>query len=294
MFSNQIIGGNMTQGSSKSKELFTAISDGDNAKVKELLAQDKSVLNERNNNGYTPLTYAVTNINLEIVKTLVDNKADLNAQNSEGQTAAYLAATLLGNDEITQYLLNNGADVNIPESQRGNTIMHFVASVDPNHVGGENALSNIINHLVTECGADINKKNLDGNTPLLIAASKKKFATVDALIQNGADQNIQNSDGRSFAHYAAPDLNIKYSKKLSKEGADLSLKDKDGKTAADVAFDSGRTHAAGFLKAEAATQQKADDMINHLKNSHTTQSVNKPTVPSTRSNIKRQNTFKGF
>ncbi|MFO8042099.1 MAG: ankyrin repeat domain-containing protein [Alkalispirochaeta sp.] len=58
----------------------------------------------------TPLRYAISNEDYEMVRFLVENGADVNQANGSGWTPIMTAARV-GNREILQYLLDEGADV---------------------------------------------------------------------------------------------------------------------------------------------------------------------------------------
>jgi ankyrin repeat protein len=96
------------------------------------------------------------------------------------------------------------------------------------------------------CGADIGAQDLEGNTPLHIAAasahhadslahdltstpSRPDAACVRFLLQSGADIKALNRAGMTPAHFAAANGSVAALQLLVDYGADLSLRDAAGK-----------------------------------------------------------------
>ena len=69
---------------------------------------------------------------LEAVKVLVELGADVNATNMSGQTAMHNAA-FLGEDEIIQFLADNGAEVDV-EDEFGQTPWTMARGIIPSEV----------------------------------------------------------------------------------------------------------------------------------------------------------------
>lgn len=69
-------------------------------------------MNERDENGETPLFYAIRSGKIDAVKVLIDHGANVNAQNSSGTTPLLSAAYLAGEAgrEMCTLLIQKGAD----------------------------------------------------------------------------------------------------------------------------------------------------------------------------------------
>lgn len=94
---------------------------------------------------------------IQNVKELLESYPELiNEKNGEGLTALHYACDR-GNLEMVQFLVEEGANVNIQDSY-GETPLHVAKIADE---------LEIINYLITK-GADMNKKNIDGFTPYSI------------------------------------------------------------------------------------------------------------------------------
>ena len=91
-------------------ELLKAVLAGDVVKVKALIEEGADV-NAKNENGWSPLHWAVMLEHKEIVELLIAHGADVNAKNKWGWTPLHMAA-LFCRTEIAKFLLSHGADVN--------------------------------------------------------------------------------------------------------------------------------------------------------------------------------------
>lgn len=83
--------------------------------------------NLTDNHGRTALMGAAFKGDIEAVKVLIeDHRTNINLQNHAGQTAA-MYASLFGQQEILEYLVQQGADLNIKDN-RGNTVESLAES----------------------------------------------------------------------------------------------------------------------------------------------------------------------
>ena len=57
--------------------------------------------------------------------------------------------------------------------------------------------------LTHTAGADVEKADVYGNTPLLVAADSGRRACVERLLEAGADKDAQSADGETALHTAA-------------------------------------------------------------------------------------------
>jgi ankyrin repeat protein len=97
-------------------------------------------------------------------------------------------------------------------------------------------------------GIDINAKEEDGRTALLIAAEKGDAEMVALLADSGADVNASDVDGYTALMYAAYKGNLELTDFLLDHGADVHAKDKDGWPALRIALLRGKAEVAELLK----------------------------------------------
>lgn len=80
-------------------------------------------------------------------------------------------------------------------------------------------------------GFNVNAKDKDGYTALLITAEKGDIEIAKLLVEKGADVNAKDKDGYTALMYVAYAGNLEIAKMLIKNGADVHVRDKDGWTA---------------------------------------------------------------
>jgi hypothetical protein len=93
------------------RELLDAASDGDAARVKELLRKGANV-NARDESGHTPLHHAAYRGHAEVAELLLERGADVNARDKDGHTPLHWAAAE-GYADVARLLLERGADPSI-------------------------------------------------------------------------------------------------------------------------------------------------------------------------------------
>jgi ankyrin repeat protein len=214
--------------------------------VKQHLAAGTDV-DARDAEDKTPLQHAVYWGPKEIVALLIAKGADVNANDNAGETSLHWAV-VGGKKEIVAALINNGANVNA-KNDEGETPLDFaptkpeIADLLSKHggkTGGElppatllQALNRVdlegIKDLLAK-GADVNAKDDDGGTPLLIAVTLGNKEIAALLIANGADVNAKDPRGTTPLHGAALRGHKEIVKLLIAKGADVNAKSVDGFT----------------------------------------------------------------
>ena len=94
-------------------ELIDAIDEGDIDRLNKLLSDKNIDINETDDDGFTPLMFACSEGNEEIVKLLVKSGADLNLQDNYGETCLMKVDSpdsIEKANKITKYLIENRAN----------------------------------------------------------------------------------------------------------------------------------------------------------------------------------------
>uniref|UniRef100_A0A8C2TI36 Kinase D interacting substrate 220 n=1 Tax=Coturnix japonica TaxID=93934 RepID=A0A8C2TI36_COTJA len=191
-----------------SQSLLTYAEEGNVPALKALLEKCRDV-DERNENGQTPLMLAAEQGNLEIVQELLKKGANCNLEDAdnwtalisaakEGHTAivaellsygvnlehrdlggwtALMWASYKGRTEVAKLLLEKGANPNITGMQY--SVYPIIWAAGRGH-------SDIV-HLLLQHGAKVNCSDKYGTTPLVWAARKGHLDCVKYLLQMGAD-----------------------------------------------------------------------------------------------------------
>jgi cytohesin len=140
-------------------DLFTAISLGQTAVVRQILTATPEMANRKDYQGITALDRAVNWDRVEIVAALLAAGADVNALNDSRASALHQAACL-GRDEIARVLIAHKADVNAGELYWA-TPLHEAAR----------HLNQGVARLLLDAGANPDTKDGQGDTPRDLARS---------------------------------------------------------------------------------------------------------------------------
>jgi ankyrin repeat protein len=84
-------------------------------------------INTQDARGRTPLHWAASRGQVEIVRMLIDAKANLNLQSITGDTPLHWA-TLYGQEKIVKMLIDAGADLNV-QDEEGYTPLHYIKDI---------------------------------------------------------------------------------------------------------------------------------------------------------------------
>ena len=167
-----------------------------------------------NQDNQTALMLASYVGSLEIAELLIEHKADVNVvENFRGQTALMWAAGE-NHPAVAELLVEHGADVTVQaKSDDWPRQMTSEPRAQFRPTGGLTALLYAARSGCTRCaiaiveaGADINRPNPDGITPLINALDNKSFDIAMYLIDQGAKVDVWDMNGRTPL-YVAVDMN---------------------------------------------------------------------------------------
>jgi len=193
-------------------------------------------VNHRNDDGSTPLQWAVYDANTAEVQRLLKAGANVSLANNYGASPMSLAAED-GNAAILKLLLDAGANADSPNPE-GQTALMAVA-----RTGNVEAAQLLIKH-----GAKVDaKENWGGQTALMWASARRHPAMIELLLANGAKVDARSIDRDYQRHvtaegrpksldsggftpllYAARENCLACVDVLLKHGADINLPDPDG------------------------------------------------------------------
>ena len=152
--------------------------DRDRPDMVQMLIRAGANVKAANRYGATPLWLASVNGNPKTIAMLLEGGADAGSANADGETALMVAART-GKTDAVNLLLARGADPNAKEGWRGQTALMWAAA--EGHAA-------VIDLLVGR-GADLKMRSNAGFTALLFAAREGRIAAVEALLKAGADMN---------------------------------------------------------------------------------------------------------
>jgi len=230
-------------------------------------------INQKDNEGYTPLHDAVLLSEHNLTKMLIQNGADPTIRTEEGMNALELCIEYdnnLKNSEVKikttirrniKTLLDSGMSLNDTSLdgksylrkaiEKNNLYLLKLAIAEKTdftlvdkeknqliHYAAEEINMNVIKMLACN-GVDINAKNSESKNPLMILA-QKGFLSEDLLrfaIDKGLDVNSQDKQGNTILHYAVAKLQLGNNhliKVLLERGADATIMNKKKKTPIDI------------------------------------------------------------
>ncbi|MEK6982505.1 MAG: ankyrin repeat domain-containing protein [Candidatus Micrarchaeota archaeon] len=208
--------------------------------VIKLLIENGAKVNAMDAEGNRPLMWAASMGSIDMVKLLIEKGADVNGINFESRTPLIYARN---NSKICKILLENGANVNAIDQYGASaliyssnaykekmTIQKWISEKGENWahlVEGTEFLKSVVAtqletiKVLLDNGADVNARDVEGNTSLIRAASEgvQWFGTerkeiIELLLRYGADPKIEDNFGLTAAYYASALRNTKTAKLL--------------------------------------------------------------------------------
>lgn len=171
--------------------LLQASRYGDAAMISALL-EGGAKLTEASAGAEPPLLAAARSGSVDAIKVLLDAGADANGVEPVDHQTALMWAVAEGHLQAAKTLIDAGADVNrqarlseLTERKNadfpsgGFAALHWAA-----RNGDEPMISLLLEH-----GADINARNGDTSTPMMLAIVNDRFDIAASLLQRGADAN---------------------------------------------------------------------------------------------------------
>jgi len=205
------------------------------------------------------------------INAFLDGGINPNAQNESDGRTPLISAAARGNLEVTNVLLQRGADVNVKDKKGYTALFHAIeamyedvalAILDHPNFDPENRGLNGVTALMSYAwrdnkdavqkllhrGANVNAQDNDGDAALHGVAKSGNVEIIDMLLEKGADPNLKNKLGGTPLMWAAVFGHETAVQRLLERGADPSLKDADGMTALDWAVKNKRDGVVKLLK----------------------------------------------
>ena len=177
--------------------------------------------------GYVDTLYALKEL---------DTAVDFNKANKEGVTPCHIAAWE-GKSESLRVLVELGADVNAVNKD-GVTSCHFALQKGYIHV---------LNMLVEQLGAEVNKFDNRGRSLFHQAAEFDYVKALRPLQKLGADINQADKQGNTPCHIAARYGHVEALRTLYELGADFNKANNNGATPFHIAAEYGRCNVLDVL-----------------------------------------------
>ncbi|MBO9497203.1 ankyrin repeat domain-containing protein [Thalassotalea sp. G20_0] len=239
------------------------------------LEKDKTLANQPYRSALTGhpeylLAVALKHQHTDLARTLIDHGADVNAADGKGQTPLHITAAN-GDKTCLKKLIEKGAKVNATNNN-GETALHIATKIsktkgrqqcaamgiditgtlingktfDNYTIEKENDIG-CLRELADNRGVDINARDNDGITPLMIAALWGKLDHMTYLLER-ADFNIADNSGNTALHLAACWGQTDCLRKLLDKKVDVNVKTHiDGATPLHMAAQNGHIESVKEL-----------------------------------------------
>uniref|UniRef100_A0A3Q2LE89 Fibronectin type III and ankyrin repeat domains 1 n=1 Tax=Equus caballus TaxID=9796 RepID=A0A3Q2LE89_HORSE len=171
--------------------LMVAAQKGFTRLVKILVSNGTDV-NLKNGSGKDSLMLACYAGHLEVVKYLRRHGASWETRDLGGCTALHWAADG-GHCNVIEWMLKDGCEVDAVDTGSGWTPLMRVSAVS----GNQGVAS-----LLIDAGADVNVRDKDGKTPLMVAVLNNHEELVQLLLDKGADASVKNEFGKGVLEMA--------------------------------------------------------------------------------------------
>jgi len=138
--------------------------------------------------AHTALMEAALRGEASVVNALLDRGAAINAADEDQRQALHYAAKNEQRDgSVVRLLLEHGADPLALSKEGVTPLMEAVSGM-----GGGTVINAVA---MIAYAKEVNQRDMDGNTALLIASTEANTVVVRALLRAGADPNVANNKG---------------------------------------------------------------------------------------------------
>ncbi|EHA8587864.1 ankyrin repeat domain-containing protein 17 [Cocos nucifera] len=175
--------------------LIFAARFGDIEALEVLLMQPVVNIDEQDENGFSPVMVAAKEGNVDAFRFLVFAGADVKLRNRAGETAVMLSQSNGNSDLFEQVMLEFALEKG---NAGGFHALHYAAR------RGDLAAV----RLLTSRGCDVDMRDGDGYTPLMLAAREGHGEVCELLIASGARCNIKTERGETALSLAR--MNVKF------------------------------------------------------------------------------------
>ncbi|XP_066998257.1 kinase D-interacting substrate of 220 kDa B [Anabrus simplex] len=262
--------------------------------LQNFLENKRVQVDDRDENGSTPLIYAATKGKLQFLRELINHGADVNAEDSDGWTAL-LCAAKEGYRDICAELLEHGADIEHRDMGGWTPLMwatykghaEVVALLLENkaevNAHGNYHISSLlwaagrgyakIARMLIRHGAKVNVGDKYGTTALVWACRKGNAEIVDCLLKAGANVDTAGMYSWTPLLVATMGNHVEVVNLLLEHKPNVNALDKDGCTALTIACKEGYHEIAAALLNVGAyinIQDRAGDtnLIHAVKGGH--------------------------
>ncbi|XP_048246396.1 ankyrin repeat domain-containing protein 17-like [Haliotis rufescens] len=219
-------------------------------KVFDLLVSKHCNMSMVDDSGRNILHFACFSDNAQIVEYILSHHiADINSRNKDGLTPVMIAACQ-GQKKVFDLLCGKGCDLNLTD-HKDRTILHAACYGDNVH---------IVEHLLLHEIVDINSRDENGHTPVIVAAQEGESKVFNLLVNKHCDLSVLNNDNYTILHVASNGGSVRIVKRiLSRNVADKDSSGNNGVTPIMVAAENGHKNVFDLLVNKGCSLTTVDD-----------------------------------
>ncbi|KAK6532281.1 hypothetical protein TWF281_006472 [Arthrobotrys megalospora] len=228
--------------------LYFAVDEGRPLLVKALIKHGANVNIKSREGLWTPLRQSVRKGYLEITEILLNAGADPNAADNEGITCFH-GCWVTGSVSLASLLLDHGADINAKRNDQF-TMLHYAC------FEGRNDLAEFL----VKNGANMEDETKEGYSPLQLTILRNHWGIAEMLIKNSADVNHKNRRSWTPLHRAANMGHTRIVEILvAQKGIDLEARNDVFTTAVNDAVKNNRHEVVRILAKAGANLETTSD-----------------------------------
>jgi ankyrin repeat protein len=284
---------NAQEGKGGQTALMWAISERHSAVAEELLRHGADV-NARSKTGFTALMFAAQQGDLDATRILLDAKASPNDVIPKSGATPLIIASAIGHPDVVALLLDKGADPNVVDANGFTSLHHAVRDSDYGVDPASKATAVTIVKTLLAHGANPNARlqldkdkmaaerkaqaggagartkrtaititeiELEGATPLALAAEVNNIEAVKVLVEGGADPLIPTEQGTTPLILAAgAGTDVQRARSLEERATAIQT----ARYLVDHGADVNAAGQFGWTALHAATYQGLNDVVELL------------------------------
>jgi len=239
--------------------LMMAVQNNHTSIVKLILeSATQECIDMRDDCEHSALNHAVSNFNSDIVQLLLNSCANLDgALETAIQYKRYNFAVMIVDEELNRngetslelnspeavHVLDNALDMSYDD------VVNLFEGVEMRNLFFQHCINGELSYVNTllELGADVNTKDNNGHTPLIMVITNNHTDVAELLIRKGANINAQNNIGQTALMIAVINNHLESVKLLLAASADVNLMTATRNTALIYATYAHREHLIQIL-----------------------------------------------
>lgn len=202
--------------------LHQAVRRSDEEAVRALvkMGEDVNAISEQHSfEGLSPLAVACQTCDIPMATLLLELGADPTLRNGEGEqpiVALFSSQIMLHPPKnlykdrlaarLVELLVRHGFDLNSSLTDGGDCLLGLACASSNGRGSGRDSVIVMVVEEAIRLGADVNRKNDAGQTPLMLSCTgdfRTMEAVQTALLEAGADVTLRDVEGSTALHYAA-------------------------------------------------------------------------------------------